>query len=903
MYNIDLVAKIYFNCVSIQSIFNETVKYDRFSEKEFQRLESAYFLQYSDTETRKLQEMISESVRMEGHPYASMNGRSGENVFAELEEVAEELLTEEDDRVLCQYNHLLRFRDVTSELEEDLLICAYLAVRSRRYGQKTTNFLWDTSVGHNNMQLNRIMEEGISENHFHLYGSAAAYELIWLRLMNWVCTKDYEDLFEEIDQAPRKTRVHYYSGYTEETSRRLVLKAAFIRVNIMAYLLNIIRDGKSSNQALWSDYSNVIKNLPDEEDIESEESNTMYEDTYKSKALFPDYIDIKKVLTDEENIEDRKFNIQDCIDLIKSSAQLHGSLAHMTDYALAGLSMTWTQQREENAVFAGERWLVYTMLERELREDQLGLHETPKILFQWFYAYLAIKSRFRGELVQCNKKIGFENFKIYTGRKRGYMDRKRLIRSAVSGSMASGNLQSLEIRISPKKTALENKKMIREIEHEIGEISGMDQEDWKKKIYYVFHFSKKTEPKLTEEKNFDAEKCRHYKFRRELNEKANAVLEFRRRFPVQASRVYGIDACSQEIGCRPEVFASVFRYLSEDVQEQFGIENDVGQLKLTYHVGEDFLDVVDGLRAVDEAVRFLNLQCGDRIGHGTVLGIDVRDWYKTKDCAIFISQQDYLDNVMWLSEKLAEFKVKDTDILRQYLQSQFDDYYARIYGDLRGYSDSEKNVLKRVTMNDYYEAWKLRGDEPSLYINKEYDKRPIFENQEYLIGMQKDTHIIRRRPDINLLYYRYHYDWKVRSEGSKVTEIYIPSIYIEGVEKLQKEMQHFVAERGIGVEANPSSNLQISTMHAYQDHPIIRLYNKDLVWDMEKVKNCAQVNISINTDDKGVFHTSLENEYALMACALEKSKDESGGHMYNRQMIYQWLDNIRRMGNMQRFKK
>ena len=93
----------------------------------------------------------------------------------------------------------------------------------------------------------------------------------------------------------------------------------------------------------------------------------------------------------------------------------------------------------------------------------------------------------------------------------------------------------------------------------------------------------------------------------------------------------GIDACSQEIGCRPEVFAPVYRFLSEHIAEEVPVTPhtpELKQLKKTFHVGEDFLDIVDGLRAVDEAVRFLNLQCGDRIGHGTVLGINVKKWYE-----------------------------------------------------------------------------------------------------------------------------------------------------------------------------------------------------------------------------------------------------------------------------------
>ena len=63
------------------------------------------------------------------------------------------------------------------------------------------------------------------------------------------------------------------------------------------------------------------------------------------------------------------------------------------------------------------------------------------------------------------------------------------------------------------------------------------------------------------------------------------------------------------------------------------------------------------------------------------------------------------------------------------------------------------------------------------------------------------------------------------------------------------------------------------------------------------------MSVSINTDDLGVFSTSLENEYALLACALEGKKDENGSSVYSKDMVYEWIDNVRRMGNDQSFLK
>ena len=125
--------------------------------------------------------------------------------------------------------------------------------------------------------------------------------------------------------------------------------------------------------------------------------------------------------------------------------------------------------------------------------------------------------------------------------------------------------------------------------------------------------------------------------------------------------------------------------------------------------------------------------------------------------------------------------------------------------------------------------------------------------------------------------------------------------YIEGVDKVQNAMGKEFASKGIGVETNPSSNLVISTIQSYAEHPILRMYNRDITWDVEKLEESPQINVSVNTDDRGVFHTSLENEYALLACAMEKVRDEEGNLRFNRQNIYQWIDNIREMGNLQSF--
>lgn len=85
----------------------------------------------------------------------------------------------------------------------------------------------------------------------------------------------------------------------------------------------------------------------------------------------------------------------------------------------------------------------------------------------------------------------------------------------------------------------------------------------------------------------------------------------------------------------------------------------------------------------------------------------------------------------------------------------------------------------------------------------------------------------------------------------------------------------------------------------YAKHPITKIFNLGLELDHEKIRDCSQLSVSINTDDQSIFSTSLENEFALMEIALEKEKN--GNLKYNSSMIYEWLERVRLMGIGQSF--
>ena len=171
------------------------------------------------------------------------------------------------------------------------------------------------------------------------------------------------------------------------------------------------------------------------------------------------------------------------------------------------------------------------------------------------------------------------------------------------------------------------------------------------------------------------------------------------------------------------------------------------------------------------------------------------------------------------------------------------------------------------SINTYYNSWKLRGDNPENY------KEGYFS-----VGNNY-----------------------INTEGNKKKEIKVNPSVIEAVAEVQKNMQYEIARRGIGIETNPSSNALIGTFKRYDKHPILGWYNNGLAVKHEDVLRVPQLQVSINTDDQGVFATYIKNEYAYLALAIEKLKDADNKPLYSRTLIYEWLDNVRRMGLAQSF--
>lgn len=931
MDNVRNIIKILFRYTSSMEVINKKSSYNDIKEESFLTLANAYMSHYSNNEIINMRHFFKDEFQWHNNKIRGeelCENKRNENVFDAILMFADSVLVEENGKPLCRYEHLLRWRDMVICMDEDLFISSFLAQKDMLDGTRRQRFFWAPVIGHNNKELNRLMEKGVAENHFHLKGSAPMFHLSWISMMNDVLNPEFKKTFEVYEARRLNTKVIYRSEDMEESLYISYIRAALIRL----YLYSCLK-----NDFFTLMTRHIEKNTLDDRYLSS--------DIQVSKVGDIEYVDVDVLLNHISVAEYRKLKQTllrwDVEQLLKDKEQLlfylpqiqNGIVRMQQEYALGQLDYTlWNSALSNNEdghlneIISGERWFLYEMFRAIYKENIFSDN-----VINMFYAYILIKENIRAELIQVNKNVGFNNFLLYQNRKENFIDgtlfEKPYLRMAVKDTILNQHIRILEARIAPKDSAFEIRKAIKKNDNSIlVGLKGDARESLKKRFFYVCHFIKSEDDEFKEKRKYSAE-CRHYSKRLEVKKQAQAIYQCRRKYPEVAERIRGIDAASEEIVCRPEVFAQAFRFLKKDSvvyrDGTTGKEKQLPDLEVTYHVGEDFLDITDGLRAIDEAICFLNLNCGDRLGHALALGVDCDAWYESKLNRILISQMDYLDNLVWLYAKIRKYRIEDCEDAVKYIEKRYNEYFRIVYlnnmsqsyfksvtdralehYDRRNIKHNYGNEQCYFSINTYYDSWKLRGDNPENFKEGFFELNYGLKDDWSEAGINKifpENYRIRYNPEAAYLYHTYHYNKAVKEEGNKKVEIKVNFSIKKAVKEVQKNMQYEIAQRGICIETNPTSNALIGTFKRYDKHPILNWYNNGLVTSWEDVQNVPQIQVSINTDDQGVFATYIENEYAYLALAIEKIKDENGQQKYSRTLVYQWLDNIRKLGLSQSF--
>ena len=428
----------------------------------------------------------------------------------------------------------------------------------------------------------------------------------------------------------------------------------------------------------------------------------------------------------------------------------------------------------------------------------LSMYPDNKEVASSFHHYLLVLGLVNQMLVQQPQCFGFEQFQHYTSNGlREYSEQEYEQRFLQLAGNQLDNIKIIEGRFSPKDKEYKNNYLIDKIRRGwllLNNRQGCNKSD----IRLIAHFIKRADKQ---------KKDIRFKELRLKNKKiCEALISLRYSGSKNGKAIVGIDAAASEFDTPPEVFAPVFKKLREKGFQHF-----------TYHAGEDFYHLLGGLRAIYEAITFLDLQRGDRIGHATAAGVAPETWAHNVGCEVVVPIGTYMDDLLFVYNLISNNECKALDSLMPRLYMRITELSREIYpnDDFQVY--------------DLIYAWKRRQED-------------ILELADS--GELNNIKALKR-------YHQKEYVEKYKKEIKvKIFEILDEKALREVQLAVLKIMHH----KEIAIETLPTSNIFIGYHNSFNTYHLVN-------WIRWEKEGKPIPPIVLGTDDAGIFATNIYNEY------------------------------------------
>lgn len=465
-----------------------------------------------------------------------------------------------------------------------------------------------------------------------------------------------------------------------------------------------------------------------------------------------------------------------------------------------------------------------------------------------FHHLILILGNIHKMMVQQEWQKGFRQFQMVTENGFRWRHEEKNIESRLRQLSYDNDflfLKHIEGRFSPKATFYDNLAFVHGIvqgyEGYKKRLADKFGKDFAPKLQLVAHFIKQ------KDKNPNDRQIRHRELRKSIRRKGHALylmMLYGSYKKIKECEVVGIDAAANEMDAGPEVFAPTFHWLRKKWRER---KKDI---QITFHAGEDFVHLLSGLRMMVEAVDFLEMEQGDRIGHGTAAGIEPSLWMNRMGKSVKIRKGEWLDDLVVAYDLIVSNDNKYTDLIQLLpkLHNQIEDLHKEIYGTF--------SSIKEMT-----DAWTFRKyDGDILRDFPHIDKLDFAE-------MEKVKMLINEKTAAKRLYRKYHFDAKVKAEYNKLCDVDIEKglFTAENLFHLQKLVLNKIAKKGIAIEVLLTSNIAISFYRESTEHHLEKWLGNDI--DDEGMLTPP---IVVGSDDPGIFMTNIYIEYARIATYLEQ---------------------------------
>ncbi|MFW9080040.1 hypothetical protein ACOI9X_12245 [Pseudomonas sp. P2757] len=362
------------------------------------------------------------------------------------------------------------------------------------------------------------------------------------------------------------------------------------------------------------------------------------------------------------------------------------------------------------------------------------------------------------------------------------------------------------------------------------------------KLTLVAHFPKKQ----WNWKDKKEQPYRHYSLRRELAVQGNALIGVINKWPLLEDWITGIDAAANELHAPPEVFATIFRVCQRK-----------GFTHRTYHVGEDFSHLISGLRHVTDALQLLNLEQGDRIGHGTAFGIAPSLWLSRMPPQLVITRGE------WMLDLLCAWSLLHTDPKAQLSARSLE---ASITG-LASYIFNED-----ISITCLEHIMRLRGLHAPYVLEAEKNSSWCWRQASLSDNWREEASIVYMVKRKNARALKLYAQWltgenKLWERSEELISVNTNYLDDSMLLLLQQKVMKLISERNIVVETLPTSNVRISQYESFSEHHSLRWMKAPGY----AIDGDPDIMISLGSDDPGIFANDLNGDFYQLYAVLQRS--------------------------------
>ncbi|NEJ20692.1 hypothetical protein GR247_11000 [Rhizobium leguminosarum] len=752
----------------------------------------------------------------------------GELPYHVLSRFAERYLERRDGKIVVRFDRFVEWHELLPFISPLAVLIAFIVNEGRLVGNLALDpradlerEIGDTAVlGPHDLALDDLIErKGLNELHMHLNGSTEL-DIVWAD----ACT-DPDGFYGELSTASRKNMLSVSERY-EQLEFGLNPYSLYKRIRALRRVRHYMADVLASAQGLGSQQHN-FSDLIDAMVADRSDGEWDYE---RQSSL-------------SEHPSSKLYGRRRYSRLINEAAWLYRCLSHLRHHRL-------------DATVGTGLYFNFLLLNQVTR---LAVQQSEESGFDQFQKYTLLGTREKLE--------------------RHYEARFRQLNLSPPHTL----LSHLEGRFAPKNSIAETENMVLQIIEDYLAFRGCSHRGHLRKLHgkvppclvsqacdsdhcarrgraqselsLVAHFIKRPP-------SDHRDRSRGYldsDLRADLDRQARHLRELITRRDLIRTVLVGIDAASNELHAPPEPFAPAFRIMRE-----------AGVGRTTFHVGEDFRHLVSGIRSVAEAIAYLDLRAGDRIGHAIALGVDPHLWRARTADRMMLNRHDLLDDAVFAQQNLIQLGGFGEDALR------LTDMITRLSHELYG-SDVSPVVLSQ--------AWRLRDIDISEIRQIEHRlmqrSLPVTAGnvvREARVLAQEVMDKLRAR-ELNLVadrvehaasgYTLYRKRHLLGAKGRSLCESVTDFVSIPALCALQDIVLAEVNRRGIALESLPTSNMRISVYQTMAEHHIFRW----LGLTGPALNN--RPTVVIGSDDPGIFCTNIRNEYAVLSGVLRSEFGKS----------------------------